>query len=820
MASELEITKRNLFTDSHSYSRKEKIALEDGYFMTFLNYLEETDIINTPVLSRSKDKYKNKDCGILGYCCSSYTQNLDNPDENQLHEDIENDPSTSNISDFLQWEYTLFNGFFSLKPEVTKATRQSINKSISEVTTFIEKTLSTNYINDFVEARNLQEHLVHIKNENILDRIDIYIVTDSIIEQDELLTNINIKGTDINCRIYYWDLKKLNDLKRSKAKRLPIDISFLENDYKDYHIDFIEKIATPTISYYLTIFPAKLISDIYDYNKTRVLENNVRVFLSTKRVANKAIRDTIKNDPSKFFSFNNGISATAESVTIEDNRIIKISDFQIVNGGQTAATIHYTNRKERISLDEVFVSVKITSLKKDDDYSKTVSKISLAANTQTAISTSDLYANDPYLIELEQISLKYPSRNELDRNVYFFFERMKGQYAVSKSNSGTLRQQEVWEERHPRPFMFNKIDVARWYNMMNELPYVAATGAEKQFEDFMENINFQKQSISLGRFKTLIGFGILFSRIYKLCGKANGRSYPSLTIDPQTGKHSPVAMSTAIYTMSYLHMISNGCIDYWSIFDYRYGLCNSLLSKERFDSSLDHLLEKVIISCWHRIYDFGGSASQEQSKKKACWEYVKTNLKIENEDLKILKLYQITVDEKNKRDLLVIENENESYFDSLNLLLKNNAYNLQLLTKYAELRSEYLKERQLTSNHIKKIKAKTQILTKKKINEIVSFHNKLKSLGYSFDSFNNDFNIEINLPFIEIYNNIIKNPEYINSLMKNKIETSGDVSREEDYISPNVVKEIMDKLDREYGLSIEDFEKLNTVYLFFKDNKS
>ena len=118
---------------------------------------------------------------------------------------------------------------------------------------------------------------------------------------------------------------------------------------------------------------------------------------------------------------------------------------------------------------------------------------------------------------------------------------------------------------------------------MNELPYVAATGAEKQFKDFMENKNFKRDEINISNLKTLIGCGLIFKRIKKLCGTSNGKIYPSLIRDLNTGEHVPVAMSTAIYTCSYLHMITNGRLDYWSFYNYKHKVCESIIKFKRTD---------------------------------------------------------------------------------------------------------------------------------------------------------------------------------------------------------------------------------------------
>ena len=544
MATELEITKRDFLSTSYSYAKTAKIALEDSQFLTFTEFLDEAEVINTPVLSRAKDVYKNGNWSLLGYCCNSYQNN---EDEIEYFDDDEATELENLKQLSFNWEYSLFNGFFSgTNRDVSKASKLDINKSINEVIRFIEKTFSNSLINDISEARNLQDQLISQKNKNALDRIDIYIVTDSIIEQENLDTTVYIKSLDLTCRVYYWDLKKWNELKRSKSKRLPIDINFKERDYELYDVKFIEKKVSNKLAFYLAFFPGNLISDIYDINKTKVLESNVRVFLSTSKPTNKEIRKTIKDTPNNFFSYNNGISATAESVIIENNKIVLIKDFQIVNGGQTTATIHHSNKIDKYSLESVFVAVKITALKKDEEYGKMVNRISLAANSQTAPSKSDFVSNHPYLTSIERLSVKNPVFTDYDKSIYYFFERMNGQYNVTKTSKGNERQQKVWEDNHPKIFKYNKIDIARWYNMMYELPHIAASGAENQFESFIEDKLYQKPDINLGRYKTLIGFGLLFQRIYKLCGTAKGKAYPSLTIDPISGSHSPVALSTAL----------------------------------------------------------------------------------------------------------------------------------------------------------------------------------------------------------------------------------------------------------------------------------
>jgi hypothetical protein len=814
MATDIEITKINFTSDYNNLFKLAKIAIEDCKFITFADLLDETDVISTPVVSRANGIYKNAHWSILGYCCESYIKSSEDDDLGGFIEDSDEDVNSSYNEKKIElgWEYSLFNGFFSEDSRVNKATKQEILKSVIETTRFIEKTLANNLISDFNEARSLQEELLKQWASNSLDRINIYIVTDSLIEQDDLETNFYIKSIDLNCRIYYWDLKKWNDLKRSKTKRLPINIDFKEKEYSLYNLDYIEKRVSNKLIYYLTIFPGQLISDIYDYNKTSVLENNVRVFLSARQKANAAIRKTIASDPTKFFSYNNGISATAESLLIENGQIVKINDFQIVNGGQTTASIHYASKQDKATLDGVFVAVKITSLRKDDDYAKTVSNISHAANTQTAVKTSDFYANDPVLVGIERLSTKIPSIKSNGNSMYYFFERMAGQYNVAKNSRGTLKNISIWEASHPKVLSFNKIDVARWYNMMYELPYISATGAENQFEDFMENKYFMKPEMNEGRYKNLVGFGLLFQRIYKLCGKSNGKVYPSLIIDPITGNHSPVALSTAIYTMSYLHMVTVGRIDYWSIFKCEDDICDSLISKDRIETKYDELLQKLIILIWHRIAKYGGAAAQESTKKKLCWEYVKSNVHLDVKIRNQLDELLITIEERDKRESLIQDDDDKIYFDILDILLKDNAVVIQNISRIANNHSEYVKEKTLLNNQIRKVNSKNQILTKKRIQEINAFRLKLLFNGFLLDTNTNigDKTFEMDFDVNIIYNDFFKTCEEF------VLENDNDFDKNENYF--NEIRDIIEKYDREYGLSVNDFIKLRDALKFFNIN--
>ena len=66
---------------------------------------------------------------------------------------------------------------------------------------------------------------------------------------------------------------------------------------------------------YLGIVPGKFLANIYLKYGSKLLQGNVRAFLSVRGKVNKGIRDTIINHPENFFTFNNGIAIVARSVT-------------------------------------------------------------------------------------------------------------------------------------------------------------------------------------------------------------------------------------------------------------------------------------------------------------------------------------------------------------------------------------------------------------------------------------------------------------------------------------------------------------------------
>ena len=221
-----------------------------------------------------------------------------------------------------------------------------------------------------------------------------------------------------------------------------------------------------------------------------MLEQNVRSFLQARGKVNRGIRDTIIKEPSHFFSFNNGITATARKIITNNedgfSRIESLTDLQIVNGGQTTASLARAKARDNADLSQVFVQMKL-SIVEEDEEEKLVPKISQYANTQNTVNIADLSANHPFHIKIEEFSRKIwaPAKEGEIRETSWFYERSRGQYNVLLSRQNAKAD----KAKYPKNQMFSKTDLAK-YMMVWETsePKWINMGAQKNFIKFSELI--------------------------------------------------------------------------------------------------------------------------------------------------------------------------------------------------------------------------------------------------------------------------------------------------------------------------------------------
>lgn len=287
-----------------------------------------------------------------------------------------------------------------------------------------------------------------------------------------------------------WDITRLHRFESSGREREDMELE-LDRDFAE-HGGAIPLLAAhadsgSSLESYLAVVPGSLLARIYDRWGDRLLEQNVRVFLQARGKVNKGIRQTIDSEPSMFFAYNNGITATAEEVeiTVRDGRrvLTRIKNLQVVNGGQTTGSI-YRAYREGIDLSGVFVQMKLSRIAPERS-AEVVRNISRYANTQNRVSAADFFSNHPFHIRMEEFSRRIyaPSKDGTFQQTKWFYERARGQYASERAKRSPA-QRRAFDGEHPRRQVVTKTDLAKYMNVWRNQPHQVSLGAQKNFALF------------------------------------------------------------------------------------------------------------------------------------------------------------------------------------------------------------------------------------------------------------------------------------------------------------------------------------------------
>ena len=349
-----------------------------------------------------------------------------------------------------------------------------------------------------------------------------------------LLTNAKRSATLVNFKNFFliekevecqiWDIERIFEIYSSMQIREPIKIDFTE--YGD-GIPCLRADSSSSYESFLCVIPGKILADIYDRYGSRLLEGNVRSFLSTKRAVNKKIRASILNEPKMFFAFNNGIAATAKELTIKNNvsgsLITSALDFQIINGGQTTASLSIARFKDKADLDNIFVQMKLTKIgEMDNDHQeKLIEKISRSSNSQNKVSEADFFSTHPFHIEMEKISKRIfaPAVGGIQYQTKWFYERARGQYLQEQMRM-TKAQKKIFQQQNPKNQVITKTDFAKYRMTWAENPDIVSKGAQTNFMKFAVVISesWEKDSLQFNEryFKETVALAILWQTIEKI----------------------------------------------------------------------------------------------------------------------------------------------------------------------------------------------------------------------------------------------------------------------------------------------------------------
>lgn len=305
--------------------------------------------------------------------------------------------------------------------------------------------------------------------------------------------------------------------------------------------------------------PGSFLASIYNQYRGRLLERNVRAFLQFTGKVNKGIRATIRDEPEHFLSFNNGIAATASKVRLRkspdgNHCLLSAEDFQVVNGGQTTASLARCVREDRIDVSAIDVAMKLTVVPAEL-ITDLVPRISRFANTQNRIQETDFFANDPWHIELERHSRaieaeRDPASN--GRSIRWYYERVRGQYAEDLAKLTTKPQKDAFRLRHPTRSRFGKTDLARYLLAWEQEAHSVSLGGQKAFARLMNVLGARSTNLDRAQlpseedFRRICCVAIVQRHGESVCRelgivgyRANLVAYAIMVISTQTGGRFP-----------------------------------------------------------------------------------------------------------------------------------------------------------------------------------------------------------------------------------------------------------------------------------------
>ena len=454
---------------------------------------------------------------------------------------------------------------------------------------------------------------------NIFTKVNFYLLSERLlIEKLQAIEDKPYQKWTFTYNI--WDISRLYRIKTSRGAKEEVIIDF-ESMFGQGIPCLPAHIKSADYESYLMVMPATILGDLYGKYGDRLLEQNVRCFLQARGKVNKGIRSTILTDPEMFFAYNNGITATAREVITEpkaDGIYIKeIKDLQIVNGGQTTASLFHTSRKDKASLEKVFVQMKL-SVVDSEKGEEVIPKISEYANTQNKVNAADFFSNHPFHIRMEEFSRRLwaPPQQGALRESKWFYERARGQYSDAQAKVSKADKKKFLAE-FPFSQMFAKTDLAKFENVWDDKPTYVNLGAQKNFAQYAKRIGqeWAKNPDNFNElyYKCAIARAILFRKTEKI-------------VSIQSWYSGGYRANIVAYTLA---LISKLCADMGKSFDFR-----SVWEAQDITEVMKEAIEitaKVV--CDSIMTPMAGISNiSEWCKKEACWD----RLQLKSSELKSL----------------------------------------------------------------------------------------------------------------------------------------------------------------------------------------
>jgi len=500
----------------------------------------------------------------------------------------------------------IFISVYSAINDVTNINKDEIETSFKRLENFFMKSLDDKFHKNMEESSDAYNVASFIYSKRkVISTVNLFLLTDK--RLSSRLDYIPSKQVDnLKFNYHLWDLTRLYRL--ISSERAPQDIVI------DFEEDFLDTIPCLSANFddaeykaYLAVIPGAVLAKLYERFGARLLERNVRSFLQAKGKVNKGIRTTILTAPGKFFAFNNGITATAEDITVLDGKIKTLTNLQIVNGGQTTASLFSAYKKDKADIRNVFVQMKL-SVVSQELADEMVPDISKYANSQNKVNDADFFATHPFHKRIEDFSRRIyvpATEGQLSQSKWFY-ERARGQYVNGYAND-TPAGKKKFQLAYPKAQLFTKTDLAKFEGVWMQLPHIVSKGAQYIFLDYADKIDqiWQKNDTQFNEvyYKMAIAKAIIFKSTEKII--TNSTWYDG-------GYRANIVAYSLAYIANRVEAM-NKSVDFIKIWN-RQGISKS------FDSALQQITEKVHDKLVNNGYQ---SNIGQYCKRTLAWDEVK-----------------------------------------------------------------------------------------------------------------------------------------------------------------------------------------------------
>ena len=329
-----------------------------------------------------------------------------------------------------------------------------------------------------------------------------------------------------------WDIHRFYRFETSGEALEPIEIEFKDITNEDIILIKSDN-KSKYYESYLGFLKGNVLSAMYDKFSTRLLERNVRLYLQARSKVNKGMINTLENQPFMFLAYNNGLTVIAKSIELKDLgnnafKLVSAEDFQIVNGGQTCASIWETSERRKVDINQVQLVMKLNIVKEKKYVEEIAPKISKYSNSQNPVNIADFSSNDPFLVELQNVSrnIYAPDPSGGGQQTRWFYERARGSYMTEKNLEGTAARKRKWAQINPTSQKFDKLLMAKVEMAFGQCPDNVSIGGQKNFGFYLAYLKERYQTDQKfvpdeGFFKQLVAKVIIWKQLEKIVGKQN-----------------------------------------------------------------------------------------------------------------------------------------------------------------------------------------------------------------------------------------------------------------------------------------------------------